>query len=313
MSGAAAANCEAVLLIGFGGPAAADEIRPFLDRVLKGRPVARERYEEVVRHYELLGGRSPYNEFTRRQAAALRVALDRAGYSVTVATGMRNSPPYIEDALRDLGGCGVKRALGFILAAHRCEASWDRYNENVAAARTLVGVAAPAIDYPQPWHTHPLFIEAIADRIGAAAARFNSAERQRAELIFTAHSIPLAMSGCATYSAQLNETARLAAQAAGFPQWSLAFQSRSGNPREPWLAPDIGDALRGLKRDAAVIIVPIGFLIDHVEVLYDLDVAAAQIAREAGVTMQRAATVGDHPRFIEMMAAIAQTHLRPPA
>jgi ferrochelatase len=146
-----------------------------------------------------------------------------------------------------------------------------------------------------------------------AAARLDLAQRQRAELIFTAHSIPLAMSGCAAYSAQLNETAGLAAQAAGFPRWSIAFQSRSGNPREPWLRPDIGDAIRGLKDGATVVVVPIGFLIDHVEVLYDLDVAAAQIARAAGVRMERAAAVGDHPRFIEMMAAIAQTHLRPPA
>lgn len=313
MSVAPAANCEAVLLIGFGGPSAPDEIRPFLDRVLKGRPVPPDRYEEVVRHYELLGGRSPYNEFTRRQAAALRVALERAGQRVTVSTGMRNSPPYIDDALRELGGAGVKRALGFILAAHRCEASWDRYIENVAAAQNLIGAAAPTIEYPELWHTHPLFIEAIADRISAAAGHFDHAQRQRAELIFTAHSVPTAMCGCAAYSAQLNETAALAAQAAGFPQWSLAFQSRSGNPREPWLTPDIADAIRGLERGATVIVVPVGFLIDHVEVLYDLDVAAAQIAQEAGVTMRRAATVGDHPRFIEMISAITQTHLQPPA
>jgi ferrochelatase len=300
------ANSDGVLLIGFGGPSAPEEIRPFLDRVLKGRPVLSERYEQVVHHYEFIGGRSPYNDISMRQATALSDVLRSAGREVPIRVGMRNSAPYIEDALRQLGACGVKRAIGFILAAYRSDASWDRYQGNVAEARNRIGAVAPAVDYPAPWHGHPLFIEAIADRVRAATARLGEAAAA-AELIFTAHSIPLAMAEVAPYVDQLNQSARLVASALGRERWSLAFQSRSGSPREPWLQPDIGAALRQLAGRAAVVM-PLGFLCDHVEVLYDLDVEAATLARACGVRMERAATVGDHPRFIEMIASIARQH-----
>jgi protoporphyrin/coproporphyrin ferrochelatase len=296
------ARAGGVLLIGFGGPAAAGEIRPFLDRVLQGRPVPRERYEEVVHHYEILGGRSPYNEHTMRQAEALRARLKARGADLPVAVGMRNSEPFIEAALRELAERGVSHAMGFILSAYRCEASYDRYQENVAAARVLAGPTAPTVEYPGCWHDHPLFIAAVADRIRDAAVR-HEVNLNSLELVFTAHSIPLAMSARAPYLAQLNESARLVAAELGAEHWSLAFQSRSGNPREPWLEPDIGTTLRTL-RGRTVIVQPIGFLCDHIEVLYDLDVEAAEIARESGVTMIRAGTVGDHPKFIEMIASI---------
>jgi protoporphyrin/coproporphyrin ferrochelatase len=300
------ANCDGVLLIGFGGPRASEEIRPFLDRVLKGRPLPPERYEQVVHHYEFMGGRSPYNDITMRQAAALSDMLRGAGCEVPVRVGMRNSPPYIEDALRELGAHGVRRAIGFILAGYRSEASWDRYQDNVAEARNRIGAAAPIVDYPAPWHGHPLFIEAVADRVRTAMARLGETAAT-AELIFTAHSIPLAMAADAPYVDQLNQSARLAVSALGCERWSLAFQSRSGSPREPWLEPDVGAALRQLAGRAAVVM-PLGFLCDHVEVLYDLDVEAAAIARACGVRMERAATVGDHPRFIEMIASIVRRH-----
>jgi len=299
--------CDGVLLVGFGGPTAPAEIRPFLDRVLKGRPVPPERYEQVVRHYEAMGGRSPYNELTMRQADALRAALRRQRLELPVAVGMRNAPPFIDEALRDLTGRGVRRALGFILAAYRCEASWERYQQDVAEARGVVGSTAPAVEYPGCWHDNPLFIAAVADRVRGAAARLDTNWRP-AELIFTAHSIPVAMAARAPYVAQLNESARLVAAAAGSEHWTLAYQSRSGSPREPWLEPDIGTALRKI-RGGAAIVMPLGFLCDHIEVLYDLDVEAAQIAREAGVRMERAATVSDHPQFVEMMASIISSHV----
>lgn len=304
----AEARCDGVLLVGFGGPTASAEIRPFLDRVLKGRAVPRDRYEQVVHHYEAMGGRSPYNELTMRQADALRALLRRSGADLPVAVGMRNTPPFIEDALHELAGGGVKRALGFILAAYRCEASWDRYQENVADARDTIGPAAPAVEYPAPWHDHPFFIAAAADRVREAVARLGM-DGRTAELIFTGHSIPVAMAERAPYLDQLNESARLVAAAAGMERWTLAFQSRSGNPRDPWLEPDIGAALRKIAGGAAIVM-PLGFLCDHIEVLYDLNVEAAQIARESGVRMERAATVSDHPQFIEMMAAIVRAHTR---
>ena len=215
---------------------------------------------------------------------------------------MRNSEPFIEEALRELAARGVSDAIGFVLSPYRCEASYERYQENVSAARALVGPTAPTVEYPGCWHDHPLFIAAVADRIRDEAVR-NDLDFNSVELIFTAHSIPLAMSSRAPYLAQLNESARLVAAELCAAHWSLAFQSRSGNPREPWLEPDIGTTLRTLA-DRTVIVQPIGFLCDHIEVLYDLDVEAARIARESGVKMIRAGTVGDHPKFIEMIASI---------
>ncbi|MGH8011379.1 MAG: ferrochelatase [Candidatus Binataceae bacterium] len=299
--------CDGVMLIGFGGPSSIEEVRPFLDRVLEGRPVTRARYEEVVHHYEALGGHSPYNELTMRQADGLRAALAANGIHVPVAVGMRNTPPFFTQAVRELEEHGAQRVLGFVLSAYRCEASWERYQNNVEAARASVG-EAPDVVYPPPWHCHPLYLEAAGDRIRAVMERFGSAERKHARLIFTAHSIPLAMARNAPYVRQLHESARLIARTLGFDDYTLAFQSRSGNPREPWLEPDVGEVLRGVS-DGAVAVAPLGFLSDHVEVLYDLDIDAAQIARGAGVHFERAATVGAHPQFIAMMVALVRAHL----
>lgn len=303
-------GCDAVLIVGFGGPTRTDEIRPFLDNVLRGRPVLRERYEDVVHHYELLGGRSPYNDLTMRQADALRAELVRRAVETPVAVGMRNWRPYIDDALAALAHGGAHRVLAFIMAAHRSEASFERYQETIAAAIEKLEKLAPKIIYPEPWFAHPKFIAAIAARVAEALVPLDAADRARANLIFTAHSIPVAMAAASPYVEQLTESSRLVAAKLGFENWTLAFQSRSGSPRDPWLEPDIGAALRKLGRGAIAVVVPIGFLCDHVEVLYDLDVEAAAIAREAGVRMHRAATVSDHPEFIAMMAEIVCHHTR---
>ena len=306
---AAQVKCDAVLMIGFGGPTRADEVRPFLDNILRGRPIPPERYEAVVHHYDFLGGRSPYNDLTMRQAAALRDELAKKSPRVPVAVGMRSWEPYIADSMRALAGGGARRVLGFIMAAHRSEASFERYQAAVNEARAAMGEAAPEVVYPQTWHDHPLFLAAVASRTREAFARLDAAERSRARLIFTAHSIPLATAQTGPYVEQLTQSARLVAAELGIGAWQLAYQSRSGSPREAWLEPDIKDALRSLDAKAAVV-VPIGFLCDHVEVLYDLDIEAAQIARAAGIRMERAPTVGDHPLFIEMMASIVAAHVR---
>ncbi|MGD1027436.1 ferrochelatase [Candidatus Binatus soli] len=305
----AKARCDAVLMIGFGGPTRADQVRPFLDGMLRGRPIPRERYEEVVRHYDLLGGRSPYNDLTMRQAAALREQLAKKGACVPVAVGMRNWEPYVADSVRALADGGSRRVLGFIMAAHRSEASFERYQATVNDACAALSEAAPQFVYPQPWHDHPLFIAAVASRTREAYTRLDEQERSRARLIFTAHSIPLAMAQAGPYVGQLTQSARMIAAELGIGTWQFAYQSRSGSPREAWLEPDIKDTLRSLDAKAAVV-VPIGFLCDHVEVLYDLDIEAAQIAREAGIRMERAPTVGDHPLFIEMMASIIAPYAR---
>src|ERR1700722_6544150 len=198
---AAKAMAEAVMLIGFGGPNSAEEVRPFLDRVLKGRPVPRERYEEVVHHYDLLGGRSPYNDLTMRQAAALRERLKRDGHEIPVVIGMRNAAPFFEDALRKLMDAGIRRVAGFVLAGYRCEASWDRYLAEVEEACGRIGKEAPEVIYSQDWHDDPRYIAAVAGRVRAALARLAPDERMLAELIFTAHSIPVAMAERAPYVA----------------------------------------------------------------------------------------------------------------
>ncbi len=306
---AAKAKCDAVLMIGFGGPTSAGEVRPFLDNIVRGRPIPRERYEDVVHHYDLLGGRSPYNDLTMRQADALRTELKKKGARVPVEVGMRNWQPYVADAMRALADSGARRVLGFIMAAHRSEASFDRYQATVNDARAQLGEAAPEVVYPQPWHDHPLFIAAAASRAREAFSKFEFPERSRARLIFTAHSIPLAMAQAGPYVEQLTQSARMVAAELGIGTWQFAYQSRSGSPRDAWLEPDIKETLRSLDAKAAVV-VPIGFLCDHIEVLYDLDVEAAQIARDAGIRMERAPTVGDHPLFIEMMASIVAAHAR---
>jgi ferrochelatase len=303
-------GCQAVILIGFGGPTAPAEVRPFLDRVLAGRPIPHERYEEVVRHYEALGGRSPYNEMTMRLAAALQDKLRQMEMRAPVVTAFRNMPPFFADSLRDMQQRGIRRALGFVLAAHRSEVSWDRYVTELELARERLGGDAPEIEYSPPWHDDPAFVEAIADHVRIALEHLDASARERADLIFTAHSIPLAMGGRESYVEQLNESARLVVQLLGRMSWTLAFQSRSGSPRDPWLEPDVKNILPRFA-GGQVVLVPLGFLCDHVEVLYDLDIEAAKAAREAGVTVVRAATVGDHPKFVEMIAKIAGRYMSP--
>jgi ferrochelatase len=299
-----AGTYDAILLIGFGGPEAPAQVRPFLDRVLQGRPTPPARIAEVVSHYEALGGRSPYNELTRLQAADLRQAFARRGLAMPVVVGFRNADPFIEDAVRMLAGDRYKRVLGFILSAFRSEASWDRYCDEIAAARAAIGADAPEVSYPTPWHRHRRFIRAAAAQTRAAIARLDDRDRGSAELIFTAHSIPIAMA--APYVEQLRDTAKMVAQAVGYENWRIAYQSRAGNPQEPWLEPDVRAAI--LSNPRPKIVIPLGFLCDHVEVLYDLDIETAATARNAGIRMERAATVGRHPEFIEMIAEIALGH-----
>jgi len=298
---------DAVMLVGFGAPTRPEQIRPFLDNLLRGRPIPKERYEEVVRHYEAVGGGSPYNELTNRQAKALSERLSRRGIEIPVVVGMRNWEPCVADAMRELSRAGARRVLGFILAAHRCEASWDRYLETVSAARKQLAGDAPEIVYPAPWHAHPKFIEASAARTRDALDRLSPKDAAQAHLLFTAHSIPVAMAEKSGYVDEVTESARLVAKTLSRENWSLAFQSRSGSPHERWLEPDIAPSLSALG-GKAVVIVPIGFLCDHLEVLYDLDVAAREIADKVGVVMERAGTVGDHPAFIEMIASCVASH-----
>ena len=299
---------DAVLLIAFGGPERPKDIRPFLQVVTEGRRIPPDRLEEVAQHYEAIGGRSPLNALTRRQADALRGALAAEGRPLPVRVGMRNWHPFLHETLAEMKDRGIHRALGIILSSLQTEASWDRYVQDVAAAREKVGPDAPEVVYAPTWGTHPLFIEAMADRARAALDTIPSPRQPDARLVFTAHSVPVAMAAGSPYAEHLARAAGLVAERLGRSDWSLAYQSRSGSPRDPWLEPDIGDVIRRLAaagaRDAVVI--PIGFVCDHFEVLYDLDVEARAAAASCGIGFHRAAAANDHPAFVAMLADLVR-------
>lgn len=303
---------DAVLIVAFGGPQGPADVRPFLANVLRGRRVAPERVEEVAHHYELFGGVSPLTELTMRQAELLRMRLRERGAALPVYVGMRNWHPFLTDTLAEMSRAGVRRAVGFIAAAQRSYSSCTQYRENVDAARAALRQAGlPDVDivYVGDWHTHPGFIEANADHVRDALDRLPAAVRDRARVVFTAHSIPVAMAERFPYRQQLQETARAVAgtlRPGGARDHALVFQSRSGRPEDPWLGPDVCDYLReeaGRGLPAAVLS-PIGFLCDHIEVLYDLDEEAAAVCRDAGLPMARAKSVNDHPRFADTMADV---------
>jgi ferrochelatase len=302
---------DSVLLIAFGGPEKPEDIRPFLQLVTAGRQIPAERLEEVAHHYEVIGGRSLLNELTFQQAKGLRRALKREGLSHPVFVGMRNWHPFLHETLAAMKVVGHRQALGIILSSFQTEASWERYMADVAAAREKVGPGAPEVSYAPAWFDHPRFIDAIADRVAEALGRVAPEGRKAAPVVFTAHSVPTAMADGSPYVAQFTAASRAVAARLDHPRWSVAYQSRSGSPREPWLEPDIADVLRRLAREGIsdVVVAPIGFVCDHVEVLYDLDVEARQLVEKLGMRFHRAAAVNDHPAFVDMLADLARAGL----
>jgi ferrochelatase len=302
---------QAVLLIAFGGPTGPEEVRPFLARVTEGISLPPARLEEVAHHYAAVGGKSPLNEITFRQAAALRNLLAQRGVAVPVYVGMRNSRPFFGETLQQMYEDRVRRALGFILSSHRSEASWERYQKNIVDARTKLHGQAPEIGYCEGWHNHPLFIQSWVERIQAVFAEFPTGEHRETPLIFTAHSIPASMAAQSPYVEQLLETAGLIAEKLGHTRWSIAYQSRSGKPSDPWLEPDIAKVIKDAAAvgDAQLLVAPIGFVCDHVEVLYDLDIEANEIAQAVDVELVRASCPNDHPTFIRMMADVIEQAL----
>jgi ferrochelatase len=297
---------DAVLLIAFGGPTAPDEIRPFLQNVTRGRRIPTERLAQVATHYEHMpGGRSPLNDLTFAQARGLEQALAVAGRPLPVHVGMRNWHPYLRDVLAKMAADGVRRALGVIMSALRTEASWDRYVEDVAEARAAVP-GAPEIAFAPPWSTHPKYLDAVTARAREALSAVPESDRSWTPLVFTAHSVPVAMAEGSPYVAELFAASHAVADRLGHHRFSIAYQSRSGSPRERWLEPDVSDVLRSLANDGErhVVVVPIGFVADHVELLYDLDVEARRTAEAGGLAFHRAPAVNDHPEFIAALADV---------
>lgn len=298
---------DSVLLLAYGGPEKMEEVRPFLDNVLRGLPVPKERYEAVVHHYELMGGRSPLNELTARQAGGLRRELGRDRVETPVYVGMRFAKPYIFTAIRDMLRDGRRRAVGIVLAPYRSDPSFEKYAEAVQDVLRAAPEGSLRVDFVEPWFDLPKFAEAQADEVRKAIERLPEADRDDAGLFFTAHSIPVAVAQRCPYVEQIEYACRSVGEILG-RSWQLVWQSRSGSPRTPWLEPDINVALADWKASGgrSAVLCPIGFISDHVEVMYDLDLEAAQTCRVLGLTMSRASTVNDHPAFLQGLADLVR-------
>ena len=305
---------DAILFVSFGGPEGRDDVIPFLENVLRGRNVPRERMLEVAEHYYHFDGVSPINQQTRELIDAVTSEIRREGIGLPVYWGNRNWHPLLTNTLRQMTDDGVRRALAFVVSGYSSYSGCRQYRENVIAAQAEVGERAPVVDKLRVFFNHPDFIAANADHLQQALAHFGD-DSSNVQVAFTAHSIPNSMAETSPYEQQLTEACRLTAEAAGVPadRWKLVYQSRSGRPQDPWLEPDILDHIRdqharGVRQ---LVILPIGFLSDHMEVLFDLDEEAKQLCDELGVQMVRAATVGVHPRFVTCLRKLIEERLDP--
>ena len=301
-----AQEIDAILIVSFGGPEGPDDVMPFLRNVTRGRDVSDQRLAAVAEHYHLFGGVSPINQCTRDLIAALENELVERGSELPVYWGNRNWSPLLADTLAEMRDDGVDGAVGFVTSAFGSYSGCRQYAEDIERARASVGPDAPVVYKLPPFWNQDGFLSAVAENLAVA----RQAE-PTAPVVFTAHSIPETMAATAPYVVQLSEACRQVANRTGASEWSLAYQSRSGPPQVPWLEPDIGDQMDRLAADGAdaVIVVPIGFVADHMEVIYDLDTEARQRADLLGLRFTRVPTVGTHPAFVKMIADLV---LAPP-
>lgn len=300
----------AVLVLGFGGPERAEDVMPFLERVVQGRGVPRERLLGVAEHYHHLGGKSPINEQCRSLIAALRTELDAHGIALPIYWGNRNWHPFLEDTLQRMQHEGVRRALVYVTSAFSSYSGCRQYREAMERAQQALGDGAPELDKLRVFYNHPGFVTAVSERVLECGAPVHNPVATR--LVFTAHSIPRAMAQGCDYVAQLREIAAVVAERLGHQDFDLVYQSRSGPPQVPWLEPDIGDHLRAIAAKGetrAVVLVPLGFVSDHMEVVWDLDHEARGIAQEVGLTLHRAQTVGEHPTFVAMIRELIEERI----
>jgi len=298
---------DALLLVSFGGPEGMEDVIPFLENVLRGRNVPRERMLQVAHHYELFGGVSPINQQNRDLIAALEKEFAQHELRLPIYWGNRNWHPLLPDTLRQMASDGIQTALGFVTSAYSSYSSCRQYLQNIADAQAEVGPGAPRVEKLRAFYNHPLFVEANVDHIREALGQIE----RPASLVFTAHSIPESMAANCDYAAQLTQTGRLIAQELGVDDWQLVYQSRSGSPSQPWLGPDVSDHLRALRLQGAtnVVLAPIGFVSDHMEVVYDLDVEARRVCDEIGLNMVRARTAGTHPSFVKMIREMVRERI----
>lgn len=303
---------DAVLLVSFGGPERPDDVPAFLENVVCGKDVPRERISELAQHYELFDGISPINAQNRALLTALLGELNAHGPALPVYWGNRCWHPLLADTLRQMADDGACHALAFVTSAFSSYPGCRQYLEDIERARQVVGPQAPQVDKLRVFYNHPGFIEPMAERVESALAEVPAKRRAAARIVYTAHSIPLAMARNCPYEKQLREACRLVSERVGRSDWQLVYQSRSGPPSQPWLQPDISDYLRQLAQNLPggdVVVVPIGFVCEHMEIVYDLDVEARVVCEELGLNMVRSAVVGCHPRFVRMIRELIQERI----
>lgn len=302
----AARDNDAVLVVSFGGPERREDVLPFLENVLRGRAVPRERMLEVAEHYYHFGGASPIGAATRGIIDSLEAELRARGPALAVYGGNRNWHPLLADTVAQMAADGVRRAMAFVTSAFDSYSGCQQYVEDIERARAAVGARAPVIEKIRLFHDHPEFDALMAERVAGGLAKLPGAL-----VLFTAHSIPLSQAAGCQYVQQLEAACGRVAAKAGSAKWRLGYQSRSGPPHQPWLEPSLEDCLREAAAEGArrVVIAPLGFLSDHMEVVYDLDVEARAMCSEMGLEMERVKTIGDHPRFAGLMRALLIEHM----
>ncbi len=307
-------NYDAILVVSFGGPESKEEVLPFLENVLRGRNIPRERMLTVAEHYYHFEGKSPINQQTRDLIGALEAELKRHGPELPIYWGNRNWHPLLPETLRKMKQDGIRRAVAFVTSAYSSYSGCRQYRQDIARAQGEVGAGAPEVDKLRAFFNHPGFIEATIERVGDAVRDVPADARPNVQIVYTAHSIPLSMANSSDYVAQLEEVRRLVSEALKQTNDALVYQSRSGAPGQPWLEPDILDYLREVKAHnlaSSVVLAPIGFISDHMEVLYDLDVEARQVCDSLGLSMTRAKTVGVHPKFVGMIRELILERMNP--
>ena len=295
---------DALLIVSFGGPEGPDDVMPFLENVLRGKNVPRERMLEVADHYSHFDGISPINEQNRELITAIKSDIAANGVDLPIYWGNRNWHPMLPDALRQMKDDGIKNALAFFTSIYSCYSGCRQYRENISDAQSSLGAEAPEVHKVRMAFNHPRFIAASVARVKDALSQIPTDRHAETHFVFTAHSIPMSMADNCKYSTQLNETCRLIMEAIGGNPWDLVYQSRSGPPTQPWLEPDVCDFLTELKEKSDVkdvVMLPVGFISDHIEVLFDLDTEANERCEELGINLARAKTVGTHPEFVSMI------------
>ena len=305
---------DAVLVVGFGGPEKPADVMPFLENVLRGRNVPRERMLEVAEHYNHFGGVSPINQQVRDLLAVLNPELKRREIDIPVYWGNRNWTPMLNDTMQQMKDDGIKKAIALVLAGYSSYSSCRQYRENMYAAQDHVGEGAPEVDKIRVFFNHPLFAKVNAESVETAVAKLPTESQADYQIAFTAHSIPSSMADNCRYEAQLQEASRLVAEQLDLPddRWQLVYQSRSGRPQDPWLEPDILDHIDDLntKGVKSLVIMPIGFISDHMEVMFDLDEEAKEKCDELGMHMSRATSAGIHPEFVEMLGELIEERVK---